>query len=417
MSRAIRSLKPLPGAALGVTASNVAAQPAASVASAAAPASSSPSDASSSASSATSSAAATAAIAAHSAADVTVLKSASRVLLDMFDNPAYTLPAQLRMLEIQLNNPTVQLDLNMRGRRGQDLLMRIIQLHCWAELRCTVEGRQVFSNRAHVHRLMEWLDAPAGYDTHAVDDEGNNALHVLSSFSVPALNDPHSFAVQLIAKLVARGLDVNRPGELGRTAVNHVGSACSHSWSCVVNSSITPLLLSQYAADPNVADRDGNVAAYNLVRQQQWRLLEQITTPAADGGDRAAAASRRSAMTRTKSNAGVGAGAGVSVDSSDSASSSLGSMWHTQPVLRFQLFQRNHAGEHAIDCAARLYRTNPGSRDARATHELMQRLSRSWHKGVRSQLQSQIQAHIPVTVLADLCVQYCDGSGRVFLSS
>ena len=395
MSRAIRSLKPLVNAQ-----THLQPQPQSSVTATAAPlASASASALASQPDDATNSAPSFGV--SDSASDVLELKSASRLLLDSFDQPGYTLTAQLRLLELQLNNPSVTLDLNLRGRRRRTLLMQIIQLHCWSELRCAAEARRVFAPRsAHVQRLIGWV---AAYDVHAVDEDGNNALHVLAAHSVPNLSDPHSFGVQLVAALVARGIDVDARGEGGRTAVNQLGNACGHAPA--TGGSIAPLLLQQYGADATIPDRDGNLCGLNLVRQLQWRLLEQITTPAADAGERA----MRTAHAPTAASA-------TSSGSADASSLSAASIWHTQPVLRFMLHQRNHAGENAFECALRLQRQQSGSRDTRATAELMQRLQRSYNRGVRAQLQSLVQEHVAVKVLADLVVQYCDASGRPFSS-
>jgi hypothetical protein len=110
------------------------------------------------------------------------------------------------------------------------------------------------------------------------------------------------------------------------------------------------------------------------------------------------------------------AASATSSGSADASALSAASIWHTQPVLRFMLHQRNHAGENAFECALRLQRQQSGSRDTRATAELMQRLQRSYNRGVRAQLQSLVQEHVSVKVLADLVVQYCDASGRPFPS-
>jgi hypothetical protein len=162
-----------------------------------------------------------------------------------------------------------------------------------------------------------------------------------------------------------------------------------------VGGSIAPLLLGQYGADPTLPDIDGNTLAHNLARQQLWRLLEQITSPAAHAGAQHLAAA-------------------AAASSSSSSAGSSPTLWQTQPVLRFGLYHRNRAGETAFDVAARIYSATPTSRDAHATHDVLQRLQRAWRKGVRSQLQALVQARVPVAVLADLIVQYVDGSGRRF---
>ena len=229
----------------------------------------------------------------------------------------------------------------------------------------------------------------------------NHALHILSSFLVPGLNDPHSFACQLVSRLVLNGLDVNCRGEFGRTAVNHVGSACAHA--PLAGGSIIPFLLIQYGADPCIPDDDGNLCVHSLIRQQQWRILQQITNHPADAGERGMYVPSSSSTSSSS----------LLSSSSSSTSPSL-SLWQSQAVLRYQLLRRNNFGENAIECAARIWKNYPGSRDARATHEIMQRLQRTWMKGVRAQLQATLLEHIPVNVLADLCLQFCDGGGRKF---
>ena len=425
MSRAIRSLRPIPGAATvdaHARAAPSAVPPAAAPSSADAAASviqpaTGPTSATSASSAAISAVAASSSTSSSCPSDSTSsssfvavpasvpadprdgiieLKSPSSLLLEMFEQPGYSVQAQLRCLHIQLSNAAVTLDLNLRGRRRRDLLMHIVALHSWSEIRHPTDSRLVFGDRAKVQRLLQFVDF---YDVNAVDDVRNGVLHHASSLALPGVADPSSFICQLVAKLIACGCDVNARGEHERTPLNPLGSTNGYSAA----TSLLPLLLA-HGGDPTIADDNGSNCVWTLVRQQQWRLIEIITTSAADdsGGRTLAAAATQVAS----------ASAAAPSPSSAPAPRSL---WLTAPALRFEIFRRNDLGESSVELAARLYRSSPGSRDARATDELMQKLARTWRKGGRSQLQALIAEHVPVADLSNLITCYLDGSGRPFM--